>query len=99
MGSKLMSGKISIDSCWPEHWEFVRNLRNHPISKKGFISQEDIDWLTHKRYMVQHSGNYWILLKDNNPIGFVGSVCDDIRVAVLPEESGNGYGKILINHV
>ena len=94
-----MSGKVSIDCCWPEYWEFVRNLRNHPEVKKGFIRQEKIDWLTHKRYMTEHSKDYWVLLKDGNPIGFVGSVDSDIRIAILPEESGNGYGKILINHV
>ena len=94
-----MSDGISIDCCWSEHWEFVRNLRNHPEVKKGFINQENIDWLTHKRYMVDHSKNYWVLLKNGNPIGFVGSVDGDIRIAIIPEESGNGYGKILINHV
>jgi ribosomal protein S18 acetylase RimI-like enzyme len=99
MGAKSMSGRISIDCCWTEHWEFVRNLRNHPEVKKGFINQQNIDWLTHKRYMSAHSKDYWVLLKDGNPIGFVGSVDGDIRIAIVPEESGNGYGKILINHV
>ena len=94
-----MSGRVSIDCCWTEHWEFVRNLRNHPEVKKGFINQENIDWLTHKRYMSEHSKDYWVLLKDGNPIGFVGSVDGDIRIAVVPEENSNGYGKILINHV
>ncbi len=73
MGAKSMSGRISIDCCWTEHWEFVRNLRNHPEVKKGFINQQNIDWLTHKRYMSAHSKDYWVLLKDGNPIGFVGS--------------------------
>ena len=99
MGIKSMSGKIRVVSCQTEHWEFVRNLRNHPDVKQGFIQQEEILPATHKKYMKQHSRNYWILLKDSVPVGFVGSLEGDIRVAVLPEECGNGYGKILINHV
>jgi len=99
MGVKLMSGKIKLVCCQTEHWEFIRNLRNHPDVKQGFIQQEEITPATHKKYMKRHSRNYWVLLKDDTPVGFAGSIEGDIRVAVLPEESGNGYGKMLINHV
>ena len=50
----------------PEYWEFIRNLRNHPDVKGGFIQQEDIEKESHKQYMLDMACSFiYAYMKDS----------------------------------
>ena len=94
-----MSGSTDMVPSTEEYWEFVRSLRNDPILKKGFVDQKHINKEDHYKYMQIHHKDYFICLENNLPVGFVGCVKDDIRVAVLKSHSGQGLGKKMIKHI
>lgn len=85
---------MELVKCTREYWEFVRSLREE--EKAGFISQEPISKHEHSLFMSKHSDNYKICLIDGEPVGFVGVVGDDIRVAVRKEYQRRGIGKFMI---
>ena len=67
----------------PKYWEFVRTLRNMDGVREGFIEQELIDEISHATYMLQYNNNFWICLDNDTPMGYVGIIDDDIRVAAF----------------
>lgn len=87
---------MEIVNCEEKYWEFVRNLRNHESVKPGFIQQEDITVEKHVNFMKKNNGSFYICIYNNNPVGYVGVINDDIRVATLPEMQGKGIGKFMI---
>ena len=82
-----------------KYWEFIRNLRNHPVIKRGFIQQGDITLEYHQKFMNKYGEKYYICLVDNVPAGFVGQINGDIRVATHPDFQGKGVGKFMIKEV
>ena len=99
MENKLTSGKITIVKNSPEYWEFIRTVRNHPQTKKGFVQQKYISKKEHLKYMQKYGDHYFICLYEGMPAGFAGSVNDDIRVATHPSYLRKGIAKILIKHI
>ena len=49
--------------------------------------------------MLKHGRHYYICLKAGSPIGFVGQINGDIRVAVEPGHQGRGVGKFMIDQI
>ncbi len=94
-----MSGNTSIVPNTEEYWEFVRNLRNDPVLKKGFVDQEYINKDDHYEYIKLNHKEYFICIKGDVPVGFVGCVENDIRVAVSSSHLGQGFGKKMIKHI
>ena len=88
---------LEFVKCHEKYWDFVRDLRND--LREGFISQKDIDKESHYKYMEKYSENYYICLEDHTPVGWVGSMDKDIRVATHPDHQKNGIGKFLINEL
>jgi len=82
-----------------KYWEFIRELRNHPDVKKGFIEQEHIDRFDHALYMQRFGSYFYVCLVDGEPAGYVGVLQGDIRVATHPRFQGNGVGKFMINEL
>ena len=79
------------------YWEFIRHLRNNADVKKGFIEQIHIDKDEHLAFMRKHSKGYKVALNAfGAPIGFVGMVNGDIRIAVSPTMQGKGVGKFML---
>jgi len=81
------------------YWDFIRDLRNHPEVKKGFISQEHISKKQHYMFMERHGLKYYICLVDEKPAGYIGVIDGDIRVATHPEFQGMGIGKFMVNEL
>ena len=82
----------------PQYWNFIRELRCDPEIQKGFVEQVDITPAQQAQYMVVYNDNYYICLDgDGEPIGFIGEVEDDIRVAVIKEAQRMGVGKFMVN--
>lgn len=79
-----------------KYWEFIRNLRNNEEVKKGFIEQGYITEEDQKKYMSHHGISYYICLDEDRPVGYIGDIHCDIRLAVLPEEQGRGVGKFML---
>ena len=86
---------LELVKCERKYWDFVRDLRN--VLREGFICQKIIDKDPHYKYMEKYSSNYYICLEDDTPVGWVGEIDNDIRVATHPDHQKKGIGQFLIN--
>ena len=82
-----------------EYWEFIRDLRNDHRVKAGFIQQGHIGEDEHYVYMQSFGGNYYICLDKNIPVGYIGIINRDIRVATHPDHRGKGVAKFMVSEV
>ena len=83
----------------PKHWEFIRNLRNMNGVRQGFIEQNPIDEIQHATYMLKYNNNFWICVDNDEPMGYIGVIDNDIRVATHPNFQGQGIGSFMINEI
>lgn len=88
---------LELVDCEQGYWDFVLELRNN--LRKGFIDQDTISKESHYLYMEIYSGNYYIALENNIPVGWVGSMNEDIRVATHPDHQKKGIAKFMINEL
>ena len=63
-----------------KYFEFIRTLRNDPLLKGGFIDQKEITSEEHAIYMNKFHNAYFICLLEDQPVGYVGVVDNDIRI-------------------
>ena len=83
-----------------KYYEFIRILRTHEKNSSGFLEQVQITPEQQEKYMENHKGEYYICLDENDiPVGWVGSVKDDIRICTHPNFKGNGIGKYMLNEL
>jgi RimJ/RimL family protein N-acetyltransferase len=92
-------GNLKLVKNDPQYWEFIRNLRNMDGIRQGFIKQEHINSIEQARYMLKYNNNFWVCLDDNTPVGYVGVIDNDIRVATHPSTQGKGVGSFMIEQV
>ena len=94
-----MSGNnLKLVSCnQRRYWDFVLTLRND--LREGFVSQEHIAEEDHYRFMEKYSDHYYICLEGETPVGWVGNIDQDIRVATHPDHQKKGVGRFLINEL
>jgi RimJ/RimL family protein N-acetyltransferase len=83
----------------PQYWEFLRNLRNDERVREGFIKQEYITPERHKEHMMIRGDVFYICLIDEQPVGFVRVLNDDIGVCTHPDYQKRGVGKFMINEI
>jgi len=83
----------------PKFYEFIRELRLHPENINGFTNQNYFTEEEQNKYMEKNEKHYKICLKGTLPVGFVGVIDGDIRVATKPEFKGMGIGKFMINEI
>ena len=82
-----------------EHYEFVRGVRNDIRVKAGFIIQDEISIEEHLEYMSANNKSYFVCLRGSIPVGYVGVVDNDIRVATAPDEVKAGVGEFMVNFI
>ena len=82
-----------------KYWEFIRDLRNHSDVKKGFINQKHISLHEHTEFMKKYGHLFYICLVADTPVGYVGGIDGDIRVATHPDYQGKGIGKFMIEEI
>jgi GNAT superfamily N-acetyltransferase len=68
------------NSC--DYYEFIRELRMDPDIISGFVSQVRITKEQQLIYMDEHEKDYYVCLHGGRPIGFIGVVAGDLRLAV-----------------
>ena len=83
--------------CDRKYWEFIRTLRNDKRVVSGFIQSTYITKDMQQEYMEKYSNCFRVALLDNEPVGYVGVIEDDIRVCTHPNHQGRGVGKFMIN--
>ena len=82
-----------------DYWDFILELRNDPRVKRGFIQQEEISRQDHSMYMQAFGDNFYICLDKGHPIGYIGVINSDIRVATHPDYQGKGVAKFMVNGI
>ena len=79
------------------YWEFIRDLRNMDGIREGFVKQNIITRTQHEEFMKKNSIFFWICLDNTAPIGYIGIIDNDIRVATHPDYQGLGVGSFMLN--
>ena len=82
-----------------EYWEFIRELRNMDGVRQGFIQQEHISKDSHRSYMKENCNFFYICLDKGTPMGYIGVIDYDIRVATHPDFQGMGVASFMLNEV
>ncbi|MHA2219662.1 MAG: GNAT family N-acetyltransferase [Candidatus Hodarchaeales archaeon] len=81
------------------YWEFIRNLRNMDGVREGFIQQSVISKEQHEEYMLSNGNYFWICLDNRQPIGYIGIINYDIRIATHPNHQAKGVASFMLNEV
>ena len=82
-----------------KYWNFIRDLRNDSRVKRGFVEQKHIQKPEHFFFMHEHGKNFYICLDGDVPVGYIGVINRDIRVATHPDHQGKGVAKIMVNEL
>ena len=82
-----------------KYWEFIRNLRNDSRVKRGFIQQRHICCGEHEHYMKKEGKKYYICLDKETPVGYIGVIERDIRVATHPDHQKKGVAKFMVEEL
>jgi GNAT superfamily N-acetyltransferase len=80
-------------------FEFIRGLRNNPENAHAFVNNEFISPESHTKYMFEHLGEYFVCFKRQIPVGFIGVVDNDIRLAVCKEYRNQGIAKFMVSEI
>ena len=81
------------------YWEFIRRLRNFDGVRQGFIQQTIISPQDHENYMKKNSHFFYICVDKEAPIGYIGIIEKDIRVATHPDHQGKGVASFMVNEM
>lgn len=79
-----------------KYWEYIRSLRNDPLIKDGFLVQDYITDEQQRDYMRTHNDDYYICLNVDMPVGYIGAVDNDIRLAVELQHQRKGVGAFML---
>lgn len=81
------------------YFQFIKELRIHPENVGGFIEKVEITHQQQIEYMKKYSDKYYIALENDNPVGWIGQIDNDIRVCTHPQHKGKGIGKFMLNEL
>jgi ribosomal protein S18 acetylase RimI-like enzyme len=81
----------------PSYWEFIRCLKNTDAARANSVSSHVITPDEHKNYMNRYGEQYFICLKEDTPVGYVGANARGyISIAVAEFARGQGLGKFML---
>lgn len=96
-GNKMYNLDNNFDGSYDK---YILNLRNDKELRKGFINQTEIHKNVHQKFMDKHRQDYFVCVNDDGiPMGFIGVVDGDIRLAVDPDYQKQGVGKFMVNEI
>lgn len=82
-------------NCERKYWPFVLELRN--LFRDSFFNKNIISMDEHIEFMEKYSDTYYICITDVGiPMGWVGVVDNDMRVATNPVCQNRGVGKFML---
>jgi len=82
-----------------KYWDFIRTLRNNERVQVGFIEKVNIIPEQQADYMNIYKDNYYVCLLNGKPVGYIGVIDGDIRVATHPNFQGQGIGVFMIRQL
>jgi hypothetical protein len=88
--------KLNLIKNSQQYYDFIRLLRIHPENTSGFQEQVEISQSNQIEYMKKHGSSYYICTLDDTPVGFIGSVNNDLRLATDPKYKRMGIGKFML---
>jgi len=83
----------------PKYYEFIRLMRTHPENQKGFLEQVDITINQQKQYMEKYCNCYFLCLSNENPVGYIGVIDNEIRICTNPNFKKKGVGTFMLNEI
>ena len=85
----------------PLYYEFIRELRNDKRVQPGFIEFVNITREQQEAYMKKYADCFYIciLIETNKPIGYIGVINDDIRIATHPDHQKQGVASFMIREI
>lgn len=86
---------LDFKKCGPQYWDDVFNIRNQPSNIDKFGTRiENIT--SHYHYMSTNWDKYYVCLKDEKVVGFIGIPGSDLRICVDELHKRQGIGKFMI---
>lgn len=82
-----------------KYFEFIRNLRNDDNLISGFVMQTKITKEQQQEYMKVHKNEYFIALLNDEPVGFIGVVDKDVRLAVAKQHQRKGIATFMLKEL
>lgn len=82
-----------------KYYEFIRKLRNDDNLINGFVNQTKITKEQQQQYMKVHKDEYFIALLNNEPVGFIGVVNRDLRLAVAKQHQKKGIATFMLQEL
>ena len=76
------------------HWDAILEIRNE--NREGFGDPSTIRSGAHCKYMFNHFSNYLLCVEDDEVLGFIGHVNNDIRLATRKENQRRGVAKFMV---
>ena len=76
------------------HWDAILEIRNE--NREGFGDPSMIRSGAHCKYMFNHFSNYLLCVENDEVLGFIGHVNNDIRLATQKTYQKKGIGKFMV---
>jgi RimJ/RimL family protein N-acetyltransferase len=92
----MVNKNLNLVENEKKFYEFIRILRTHKENIFGFLERLNISEEQQEKYMSKYSNQYMICLSGETPVGFVGSIDNDVRFAVEPSLKNKGIGTFMI---
>lgn len=85
----------------PIYYEFIRDLRNDKRVQPGFVEVVNITQQQQEAYMKKYGDCFYICLlnETDKPVGYIGVINDDIRIATHPDYQKQGVGSFMIREI
>lgn len=80
-------------------WEYIRQLRTSPDLISGFIYQGAISSEQQIEYMMKYGSCYFVCFYEGTPVGFIGIIDNDIRIAVDKKYQRKGFASYMVNQI
>jgi len=90
---------MELRNVTSEYYEFIRFLRTHPENAQFFLEQVKISEMDQIKYMQKYEKNYYVCLLQNQPVGYVGVIENDIRICTHPRFKNIGVGKFMLTKI
>jgi len=85
----------------PIYYEFIRELRNDERVQYGFIESASITKEQQEAYMKKYADCFRICVikETNKPVGYVGVINNDIRIATHPDHQKQGVASFMVEEI